>query len=133
MTRRAWAGGCLALLMAAGGALIALHWQDNDTVTYVQASVKPVVSIEPFEWPGGSVNVNTADFEELDTLEGINRSQIQALLDDRESRGAYDFPEDLIYVKGIGEKTLNKIYDQLDFSWRVNPDESDDTTEASGG
>ena len=118
MTRRIWAGTLLALLIIAGGTLLALHWQENDAATYMQASVKPVVSTEPYEWPAGGVNVNTADFNELDTLEGINRSQIQALLDDRESLGAFDFPEDLLCVKGIGEKTLEKIYDQLDFSWR---------------
>ena len=40
MTRRAWAGGLLALLMIAGGALMAAHWQVQETVTYQQASMK---------------------------------------------------------------------------------------------
>jgi len=123
MTRKTWAGAFLALLAIAGGALLALHWQGDDTVTYIQATVKPVVSVEPYGWPCGDVNVNTAEFEELDTLEGINQSQIQALLDDRAMYGDFDFPEDLIYVKGIGEKTLEKIYDQLDFTWRASGNE----------
>lgn len=120
MTRRAWAGGLLALLMIAGGALLAMHWQGRETVTYRQASIKPLTSTEPVRYPEGAVNVNTADQEELQTLTGISRSQIQALLDDRERNGPFDFPEDLIYVKGIGEKTLEKIYEQLDFSWRAD-------------
>ena len=120
MTRRVWAGGFLALLMAGGGALLALHWQGRETHTYLQAPVKPITSSEPFRWSSGTVNVNTTDFEDLQTLTGINRSQIQALLDDRDLYGPFDFPEDLIYVKGIGEKTLAKIYDQLDFTWREN-------------
>ena len=118
MTRKAWAGGFLALLIAAGGALLAVHWQEPETITYLQASLKPAATAEPYRWPSGPVNVNTADFEELQALPGINRSQIQALIDDREARGPFDFPEDLIYVKGIGEKTLEKIYDRLNFSWR---------------
>jgi competence ComEA-like helix-hairpin-helix protein len=120
MMRRTWAGGLLALLMIAGGALVAAHWQARETSEYLQEPVKPVQSAEPYSWPSGSVNVNTADFAELETLSGINRSQIQALLDDRELYGPFDFPEDLIYVKGIGDKTLQKIYDQLDFSWRAD-------------
>jgi competence ComEA-like helix-hairpin-helix protein len=118
MTGKPWAGVLLALLMIAGAALVALHWQDSDTVTYMRNTVKPVTSVEPYGWPDGNVNVNTADRDELLTLTGINRSQIDALLEDREKNGAFDFPEDLDYVKGIGEKTLEKIYDQLDFSWR---------------
>ena len=118
MTRKAWAGGFLALLAIAGAAWIVLHWQGKETASYLLAEVKPVTSVAPYAWPSGSVNVNTAAYEELDTLSGMNSAQIQALLDDRAQYGPFDFPEDLIYVKGIGEKTLEKIYSQLDFSWR---------------
>lgn len=120
MTRRAWAGGFLALLMAAGGALVAAHWQGGETVTYLRAPVKPLTSAMPVRYPSGDVNVNTAELEELETLAGITQSQIQALLQNRELYGPFDFPEDLISVKGIGEKTLEKIYGQLDFSWRAD-------------
>ncbi len=120
MTRRAWAGGFLTLLMIAGGALVALHWEGGETVTYLQASAKTVTSAAPVRFPDGAVNVNTANMDELLKLTGINQSQVQALLDDRERYGPFDFPEDLIYVKGIGEKTLEKIYGQLDFSWRAD-------------
>ena len=122
MTRKAWAVGALTLLIAAGGALLMLHWQDDEALMFVRASVKPAASAVPYAWPSGTVNVNTADFDTLQTLSGINRSQIQALLDDREMRGPFDFPEDLISVKGIGEKTLQKIYEQLDFSWCTHGD-----------
>ena len=120
MTRRAWAVGFLALLCAAGIVLVAQHWQDKDTGTVTRSSVKLVASVGPYAWPEGAVNVNTADYDELLTLTGINRSQVEALLADRAANAAYGFPEDLIYVKGIGEKTLEKIYDQLDFTWRGN-------------
>jgi competence ComEA-like helix-hairpin-helix protein len=120
MTRRAWAACFLVLLAAAGAALVALHWHDKDTIAYYRDSIKPVASAQPYALPGGAVDVNTADFDTLLTLTGINRSQIEALLRDRAENGAYDFPEDLIYVKGIGEKTLEKIYGQLDFSRRGN-------------
>jgi len=116
MTRRAWARGLLVLLTAAGIALFALHWQGGDSVRYIRAGVKPVASVEPYTWPSGPVNVNTADADALQALEGMSKSQIEALLMDRAENGAFDYPEDLVYVKGIGEKTLAKVYDQLDFS-----------------
>lgn len=120
MTGKPWARVLLAVLLLAGAALIALHWRDGDSASYTHDSVKPAASAEPYEWPRGDVNVNTADRDELLTLSGINGAQIDALLSDRETNGAFDFPEDLVYIKGIGEKTLAKIYDQLDYSWRVN-------------
>lgn len=122
MRRKAWAVVCFVLVIAAGSALPMLFWHDSKGITYVQASIKPEASTLPIVWPGGIVDVNTADLEELQSLSGINRSQIQALIDDRELRGPFDFPEDLIAVKGIGEKTLEKIYDQLDFTSRIYGD-----------
>lgn len=118
MTRRAWAAGLLGLLMLACAVVIGLHWNANETVRCVQANVKPAATAPAVTYPSGDVDVNTADTAELETLSGISQSQIQALLSERAANGAFDYPEDLIYVKGIGEKTLVKIYDQLDFSWR---------------
>lgn len=118
MTRKAWAGVFLALLTAAGVFWIALHWQ-VETVQYLSETLRPVTSVAPYAWPAGTVNVNTAGFDTLRTLDGISDSQIEALLKDRAKNGAFDYPEDLVSVKGIGEKTLSKIYDQLDYSGNV--------------
>ncbi len=119
MTRKTWAAGFLVLLMSFAMVLVALHWRENDTVQYYEYAVNPIKEVQPVGWPNGTVNVNTADETALQALQGIRQSQIEALLEDREKNGAYDFPEDLIYVKGIGEKTLYKIYSQLDFAWRA--------------
>lgn len=116
MTRRAWAAGLLTLLTLAGAAITALHWRDGSVTEYVQNTVKPAASAEPYRLPSGSVNVNTADLDELSTLEGISRSQSEALIEDRVKNGGFDYPEDLVYVKGIGIKTLRKIFGQLDFT-----------------
>jgi competence ComEA-like helix-hairpin-helix protein len=119
MTRKAWAAVFLVLLIAACIALIAWHWEAQETRQFTYASLKPLATMLPIAWPEGLVNVNTADALELETLDGLNQAQIEALLKDRVENGAFDFPEDLVYVKGIGEKTLAKIWDQLDFSWRI--------------
>jgi competence protein ComEA len=67
----------------------------------------------------GSVDVNTADAQALEALRGVGPALAQAIVDERTAAGPFDYPEDLTMGKGIGEKTLLKFYDQLDFSARA--------------
>ncbi len=71
------------------------------------------------DWPLGSVDVNTADAQALEALRGVGPALAQAIVDERTAAGPFDYPEDLTMGKGIGEKTLLKFYDQLDFSARA--------------
>ena len=77
--------------------------------------------LDPLPWEppaaevreGGLVDVNTAGLEELMALPGIGEVRARAILEDRESKGPYRYPEDLIRVKGIGEGVLEDILDQI--------------------
>ncbi|MBB3108947.1 competence protein ComEA [Paenibacillus phyllosphaerae] len=55
------------------------------------------------------IDINRATAEELDTLPGIGAAKAQAIVEDRTSNGAYRKVEDLLRVKGIGDKMLEKI------------------------
>lgn len=55
------------------------------------------------------LDLNTATLEELDTLPGIGPVLGQRILDYREEFGGFQTVEELLYVKGIGEKTLEKL------------------------
>ena len=59
------------------------------------------------------ININTASVEELDTLPGIGPVTAQAIVDERESNGAFTSIEDIQRVSGIGEKKFEKLKDSI--------------------
>ena len=56
----------------------------------------------------GHVNINTATIEELSALDGIGEKYAQRIIEYREQNGEFKSPEDILNVKGIGEKTFEK-------------------------
>ena len=60
------------------------------------------------------VNVNTADAEEIaDGLKGIGQSKAEAIVEYRKNNGPFKSQEDLLNVRGFGEKTLEKNRDYV--------------------
>ena len=64
----------------------------------------------PLAAVAGQVNVNTADAETISAeLQGVGLTKAKAIVDYREQHGPFKRVEDLMKVKGIGEKSLEKI------------------------
>ena len=63
--------------------------------------------------PQGAVAVNEAGADELDDLPGVGPVIAQRIIEEREKNGPFFFPEDLLNVKGIGEKTLDKLLSHI--------------------
>lgn len=59
------------------------------------------------------VNINTADAQTLATLEGIGEKRAEAIIEYRAEHGAFESVDDLIKVKGIGPKTVEKKRDSM--------------------
>lgn len=76
-------------------------WQ----VSALAADSKQPTTIHPIS----SVNINTANAEQLaGGLKGIGMTRAQRIVEYRAANGAFTSPEQLLSVKGIGEKVLEK-------------------------
>ncbi|MEE4184483.1 MAG: helix-hairpin-helix domain-containing protein [Gammaproteobacteria bacterium] len=62
----------------------------------------------------GPVNVNTADAEAISReLTGIGMAKAEAIVEYRKQHGAFDVPEALLKVKGIGPRVLAANRDNI--------------------
>ncbi len=59
------------------------------------------------------ININTANVDELVALPGIGPSYAQRIVEYRDKNGPFKRLEDLLNVRGIGEKTFSRIRDRL--------------------
>jgi competence protein ComEA len=60
-----------------------------------------------------SINLNTATQAQLEALPGVGPKAAQAILDYRKQNGNFKKIEDLMNVKGFGEKTFLKLKPML--------------------
>ncbi|GJI58542.1 MULTISPECIES: ComEA family DNA-binding protein [Bacillus] len=59
------------------------------------------------------VNVNQADAAELQTINGIGPAKAEAIIAYREEHGEFQQIEDLRNISGFGEKTIERLKNQL--------------------
>lgn len=59
--------------------------------------------------PTGKVNVNTATAQQLEDLPGIGPALAKRILEYRQKAGGFKSTNELLNVKGIGEKSLLKL------------------------
>ena len=62
---------------------------------------------------GTKVNINTADEAALKSLKGIGEKKAKAIIEYRQKNGPFKTVDDLGKVKGIGDKRLGKLKDQV--------------------
>ncbi|HCC80499.1 MULTISPECIES: ComEA family DNA-binding protein [unclassified Methylophaga] len=62
------------------------------------------------------ININTASADELQLLNGVGPSTANAIVEYREQNGAFANVEDLANIKGIGEKKVANIAENVTVS-----------------
>ena len=114
----------IALICAVsiGSNLYGYFKSDPQEIT-VERSAAPVTIPEDISMPdiwtpenaetNGLIDLNSASSEELQTLKGIGPTKAQAIIDYRDRYGGFTCIEEITEVKGIGEKTFEKIKDQI--------------------
>jgi competence protein ComEA len=85
----------------------------------------------------GRININSADTEELALLPRVGPSVAGRIVEFREANGQFDSVEDLMLVRGIGEKTFEmmepyvKLDGESDLNEKVSVGRSGDATTSS--
>ena len=59
------------------------------------------------------ININQADAERLQSLNGVGPATAEAIIEDRAANGPYAQADQLVRVNGIGEATLEAIRDRI--------------------
>jgi len=63
--------------------------------------------------PGATVNINTASAAELDALPGIGAKTAALIVEYRQKNGPFKKIEELMNVRGVGEKNFLKLKPQI--------------------
>ena len=78
------------------------------------AKNEPAAAVASASTDSGKLNINTADEAALQgQMIGIGATKARAIVQYREDNGPFSSVDDLLEVKGIGVKTLEKSRDKL--------------------
>jgi comEA protein len=104
----------MVLSIAAAACLLAVH-----TPAASAAQSKPATRTSAAKPTAGKptagkpVNINTASAAELDALPGIGAKTAALIVEYRQKNGPFKKVEELMNIRGVGEKNFLKLKDQI--------------------
>ena len=81
----------------------------NPSPEYTNAQLQSSMSVTVVRRPEEPLDINSATLAELMELDGIGETRGRAIIAYREEHGAFSSVDELLNVRGIGEKTLEKL------------------------
>ena len=100
------------------------HWGRSMAVWVLLSLVPPALGEE-----SPKIDLNTATLSQLDSLPGIGPVIAERILELREKSGPYKRIEDLMNIRGIGEKKFLKLKDLITIKPKQQSDERFQTSE----
>jgi len=91
-------------------------WQSAALVALISLVLLPLAAESAGQQPGAGktkVNINSAGLNELQSLPRIGPKIAQRILDFRKEHGPFKRIEELMKVRGIGEKVFNNLRDLI--------------------
>lgn len=80
---------------------------------YFEAAATTETTIEGSPENGRPINLNTATRSELMTLPRVGSVTADRIITYRESHGGFNNIDELLHIKGIGDKTLERIREEV--------------------
>ena len=77
--------------------------------TPVSAQDKPAAKPKAAAAPSSPINLNTATVQQLEALPGVGTRTAQLIVEHRQKNGGFKKVEELMNIKGIGEKSFLKL------------------------
>lgn len=104
----------LPLLMLLAMPAVAIDEQPASAAKTDQAAPgEHSTSVTPKPGVNGAIDINTAGMAELEMLKGVGPKTARAIIEFRDAQGGFTSADQLLAIKGIGEKTLEKMRDQI--------------------
>ena len=109
-----------ALFLGEPDLIVDKQQKSDESTPAVESSIPPadadttaIAEPLPHEPKDGRIDINSATFEEFESLPGIGPATAKRIIDYRDINGKFDIVDDLAEVHGIGDKTIEKLRDRI--------------------
>lgn len=94
---------------------LSVFQQDIQSINYGESAEKNIETetVAEAENISSKININKADKSELMSLKGIGEAKASAIIEYRNEYGSFVSTEEIMLVRGIGEKIYSNIKDSI--------------------
>ena len=109
-----------ALFLGEPDLIVDKQQKSDESTPVVESSIPPAGADSavlsdplPHGSKDGRIDINSATFEEFESLPGIGPVTAERIIRYRDINGRFDIVDDIAEVHGIGDKTIEKLRDRI--------------------